>query len=305
MRKIGLAGLCCVLARRLRRSARPPRTVDQSVSSTPARAWDPPADAKLPPTDLLPRRPSPRSTWKPGTAHCRCPRSSTSASATTRSRSTAWFRAAGGRRRSWDPSTPSTTRRSSSTEASFARKLPLTGGTHGPATTYGPSASPDRGCCWTSGGARPTSKRPGAPSAPPTTSTTPRSRTSPWRSRSPNHQYLNRQGLKSAAQASLQGGAREPAPAAQERHRAGVATIADEAAGQNRVLADGASSPVGGRPDPDRSAAPSRRRQRSGQHPGRGGDLPTNVDVDVVSETVDQLIASGPRRSARTSPQPA
>jgi outer membrane protein TolC len=87
------------------------------------------------------------------------------------------------------------------------------------------------------------------------------------------YQYLNAKALKSAAQASLKA-AHESLASAQERHRAGVATIADELQAKTvysqteLVLqsVEGGSRPFAAPRDGDR---------RSGQHPGRGGRSPS------------------------------
>ena len=103
------------------------------------------------------------------------------------------------------------------------------------------------------------------------------------------YQYLNAKALKSAAEASLKA-ARESLSSAQERHRAGVATIADElqaktvysqtelalqsVEGQIQTLRGALATAIG----------------VSANIPVEAGELPAQVDVDAVGETVDQLI---------------
>jgi outer membrane protein len=103
------------------------------------------------------------------------------------------------------------------------------------------------------------------------------------------YQYLNAKALKSAAEASLKA-AQESLASAQERHRAGVATIADElqaktvysqtelalqsVEGQIQTLRGSLATAIG---------VPA-------NIPVEAEDLPTDLKLDAVSETVDQLI---------------
>ena len=103
------------------------------------------------------------------------------------------------------------------------------------------------------------------------------------------YQYLNAKALKSAAEASLKS-AQESLNSAQERHRAGVATIADElqartvysqtqlalqsVEGQIQTLRGSLATAIG---------VPA-------NIPVEAGDLPADLNLDLVTETVDQLI---------------
>jgi outer membrane protein len=103
------------------------------------------------------------------------------------------------------------------------------------------------------------------------------------------YQYLNAKALKSAADASLKA-AQESLSSAQERHRAGVATIADElqaktvysqtelalqsVEGQIQTLRGSLATAIG---------VPA-------NLPVEAEDLPTDVNVDRVTQTVDELI---------------
>jgi len=102
--------------------------------------------------------------------------------------------------------------------------------------------------------------------------------------------YLNAKALLVAAEASLKA-ARESLTAAEERHRAGVATIADElqartafsqaeltrltVEGQIQILRGSLATAMG----------------ISANIPVEAGELPTEINVDAVVDTVDALIA--------------
>jgi outer membrane protein len=103
------------------------------------------------------------------------------------------------------------------------------------------------------------------------------------------YQYLEAKALKTAAEASLKA-ARESLSAAEERHRAGVATIADvlqartafsqtelalqSVEGQIQTLRGSLATAMG----------------VSANIPVEAGELPTDLNVEAVAETVDQLI---------------
>ena len=103
------------------------------------------------------------------------------------------------------------------------------------------------------------------------------------------YQYLNAKALKAAAEASLKA-ARESLTAADERHRAGVATIADvlqaktaysqtelvlqSVEGQIQTLRGSLATAMG----------------VSANLAVEAGELPTDLNLDAVAETVDQLI---------------
>jgi len=103
------------------------------------------------------------------------------------------------------------------------------------------------------------------------------------------YQYLDAKALKAAADASLKA-ARESLSAAEERHRAGVATIADvlqartafsqteltllTVEGQIQTLRGSLATAMG----------------VSANISVEAGELPTDLNVDAVAETVDQLI---------------
>ena len=103
------------------------------------------------------------------------------------------------------------------------------------------------------------------------------------------YQYLDAKALKVAAEASLKA-ARESLSAAEERHRAGVATIADvlqartafsqtelilqSVEGQIQTLRGALATAIG----------------VSANIPVEAGELPSEINVDAAGETVDQLI---------------
>ncbi len=102
--------------------------------------------------------------------------------------------------------------------------------------------------------------------------------------------YLNAKALAAAAQASLKQ-ARESLAATQERHRAGVATIADvlqakTAASQAELALESAEGQI----QTIRGALATAVGVPA-NIPVEVGELPENVDVDRVAETVEELIA--------------
>jgi outer membrane protein len=104
------------------------------------------------------------------------------------------------------------------------------------------------------------------------------------------YQYLNAKALKVAEEASLKA-ARESLSAAQERHRAGVATIADELQAKTAFSqAELALESVEGQIQTIRGALATAMGV-SANIPIEAGELPLEVNVDAVGETVDAFIA--------------
>jgi outer membrane protein len=103
------------------------------------------------------------------------------------------------------------------------------------------------------------------------------------------YEYLNAKALLVAAQSSLKS-ARESLAAAEERHRAGVSTIADvlqarTAYSQTELVLQS----VEGQIETLRGSLATAMGV-SANIPVEAGELPTDIDVDAVTETVDQLI---------------
>ena len=104
------------------------------------------------------------------------------------------------------------------------------------------------------------------------------------------YQYLDAKALKIAAEASLKA-ARESLSAAQERHRAGVATIADELQARTAFSqAELALESVEGQIQTIRGSLATAMGV-SANVPVEAGELPSEVNVEVTGETVDELIA--------------
>jgi outer membrane protein len=104
------------------------------------------------------------------------------------------------------------------------------------------------------------------------------------------YQYLNAKALKVAQEASLKS-ARESLTASQERHRAGVATIADELQAKTAFSqAELSLESVEGQIQTIRGSLATAMGV-SANIPIEAGELPSEVNVDVAGETVDELIA--------------
>ncbi len=104
------------------------------------------------------------------------------------------------------------------------------------------------------------------------------------------YQYLDAKALKAAAAASLKA-ARESLSAAQERHRAGVATIADELQARTAFSqAELVLESVEGQIQTIRGALATAIGV-SANIPVEAGELPRDVDVEAVGQTVDAFIA--------------
>ena len=104
------------------------------------------------------------------------------------------------------------------------------------------------------------------------------------------YQYLNAKALKLAQEASLKS-ARESLTASQERHRAGVATIADELQARTAFSqAELALESVEGQIQTIRGSLATAMGV-SANVPVEAGELPSDVNVDAAGETVDAFIA--------------
>lgn len=103
------------------------------------------------------------------------------------------------------------------------------------------------------------------------------------------YQYLDAKALKAASEASLKA-ARESLSAAEERHRAGVATIADVLQARTAFSqTELALQTVEGQIQTLRGSLATAMGV-SANIPVEAGELPTDLNVDAVGETVDQLI---------------
>ena len=285
MRKIEVAGLCCLLAWGC--AGYPPsRTVDQAASPVPAKSWDPPADAKLPPPTPPPAPVIPEEYLKPGTALSLSQILDVGLRNNPVTR-TAWLQARaaaadlGSKYSEYYPTIE--------LDGSIVRqKLALTGGATALQTTYGPSASLTWLLLDFGGRSADVEEARRALYAADYEHNAAIQNVALAIAQS-YYQYLNAKALKSAAEASLKA-AQESLASAQERHRAGVATIADElqaktvysqtelalltVEGQIQTLRGSLATAIG---------VPA-------NIPVEAGDLPADVDVDVVTETVDKLI---------------
>src|SRR5262245_883491 len=285
MTRIRLLGCCCLLASGCI-GYPPSKAVDQSVSTTPAKSWDPPADAKLPPPTPPPAPAIPEEYLKPGTALSLTQIMDVGLRNNPVTR-TAWLQARaaaadlGSKYSEYYPTIE--------LDGSINRqKIALTGGNTALQTTYGPSASLTWLLLDFGGRSADVEEARRALYAADYEHNAAIQNVALAIAQS-YYQYLNSKALKSAAEASLKA-AQESLAAAQERHRAGVATIADElqartvysqtelalqsVEGQIQTLRGSLATAIG---------VPA-------NIPVEAGELPAEVDVDVVTATVDKLI---------------
>ena len=268
-------------------SSLPPKDVDQRVSPAPATSWEPPAEAKLPPPTPPPAPAIPPEYMKPGATLSLAQILDIGLRNNPVTR-TAWFQARsaaadlGSKRSEYYPTIE--------LDGSVVRqKVAQPGGTATYLqTTYGPSASLTWLLLDFGGRSADIEEAKRALYAADYEHNAAISNVALAIAQS-YYQYLNAKALKSAAEASLKA-AQESLNSAQERHRAGVATIADELQartvysqtqlalqsvdGQIQTLRGSLATAIG---------VPA-------NIPVEAGDLPADLNLDLVTDTVDQLI---------------